>query len=149
MKKFYLTWQYHKKTIFYFSSRFVGPSKILTASEASRSPAQEGTKEMLPGVLRFPADKESVFASFVFGTIGISLEYTTRMCVMPRARSSLRMTRASGHASVSERSASSKSSGCSLFPVPIALRIGIPAACARTASSTFAETVSTASITTS
>ena len=66
---------------------------------------------------------------------------------MPRFRSSFRITRARGQPSVLDRSETEKAEGSSLLPEPMALMSGTPRAWQRTASSSLAETVSTASTT--
>ena len=64
---------------------------------------------------------------------------------MPRARSSRRITRASGQVSVLLISVATRRSGCSLLPVPMLLMMGTPSAEARRIRQSLAVTVSMAS----
>ena len=64
---------------------------------------------------------------------------------MPRFLHSVRITLARGHTEVSEISATRKAVGSSLFPAPMALMMGVPAAWACSARDSLAFTVSMAS----
>ena len=67
------------------------PASVRMTSPAAINPATEGTNETLPGVL--VGSPKGVRAS--------SVDQTTRHASIPRLRSSLRITLASGHTDVS------------------------------------------------
>ena len=99
---------------------------------------------MLPGTALLAPVSSPVVRPSV--EMGFSSEYSTFKWVIPRLFNSFRMTRHSGHTLVSEISATRNSSGCSLFPVPMLLMMGIPLLSASPARAIFALTVSMASM---
>ena len=88
---------------------------------AISSPALEGTQDTLPGTLRRPGGG----ASRCSGVRACSGLKHTLQWVMPRARSSLRITRARGQTEVLAMSEMVRRVGSSLLPVPRAERMGI------------------------
>ena len=130
------------KQIHFLNSSYSTWAIVRITSPAIKSPATGGTNEILPGsALRFPI----FFRRFPDVSTGFSLEYSTFRCLIPLSFSSFRITLQSGQTDVFEISLISNNSGCSLFPVPIQLMIGISCCPAYSTSASFAVTVSIAS----
>ena len=114
----------------------VSRARAITTSPASISPATEGTQATLPGTLLRPGGG----ASFCSGVRGSSGDQRTLWWTIPRLRSSLRTTRASGHPWVSARSPIRNWPGSSLLPVPRAEITEIPRSTALSIKSSLQDT---------